>query len=88
MQAGYYRTAGEDDGDDELGAVEQVVKDFHDLDKNAMAFRYTRNKDGTTILLPDTLIDLRNIQMVMEAVDNFFSGADGQLNAIASAAEY
>jgi len=79
---------GDNDEDDDLSAVEQVVKDFHDLDKNAMAFRYSRNKDGTTIMLPNTPIDLGNIQRVMEAVDHFFSGVDGQLDAYTSAADW
>jgi hypothetical protein len=78
----------DDEEDDDLRAVERIVKDFHDLDKNALAFRYSRTRDGGTILLPDAPIDLRNIQRVMEAVDNFFSGVDGQLDAIASAADW
>ena len=74
------------DGDEALNAVEQIVRDFHDLDKNAMAFRYSTNKNGATILLPDKGIDLQNVQHVMEAVDNFFKGADGMLSDTLSAA--
>jgi hypothetical protein len=70
---------------DDLSAVEQIVKDFHDLDKNATAFRYSHNKDGTTISLPDTSVDLRNIQRVIEAIDHFFIGVENNLGAIASA---
>lgn len=60
-------------------AVEQIVKDFHDLDKTGIGFRYSNNKDGLTIKLPDTPIDLGNVKNVMEAVDNYFSGVDGYL---------
>src|SRR5271166_480103 len=63
-------------------AVEQIVKDFHDVDKNAASFRYSRNQEGRTIPLPDKPIDLQNVQNVMEAVDNFFKGCDGLLDSI------
>jgi hypothetical protein len=67
--------------DEAVHAVEQIVKDFHDLDKSGMGFRYSTTKKGVTIKLPDTAIDLENIQDVMEGVDHFFSGVDGQLTA-------
>jgi hypothetical protein len=63
-------------------AVEQIVKDFHDVDKNAASFRYSRNQNGITIHLPDKPIDLQNVQNVMEAVDNFFKASDGLLGDI------
>ena len=77
---------GEDD--EALLVVEQIVKDFHDLDNSAMAFRYSTNKKGVTIKLPDTSVDLENVRDVMEAVDNFFTGADGQLDANSSAVDW
>lgn len=73
------------DGDEAMLAVEQIVKDFHALDKNATALRYSKNKNGATILLPNKPIDLQNVQHVMEAVDNFFKGTDGFLSDLASA---
>jgi hypothetical protein len=76
-------------GDDEaLNAVEQIVKDFHDLDKSSMAFRYPTTKKGKTIKLPEISIDLRNVRDVMEGVDNFFSGVDGQLDHNAGAVDW
>ena len=69
-----------------LMAVEQVVKDFHDLDKGSFSFRYSTDKKGALICLPDVPFDLTNIKDVMEAVNNLFSGADGQLDANSSAA--
>src|SRR5260370_22626409 len=79
-------SAGEED--EALHSVEQIVKDFHDLDKTATAFRYSKNKDGATIKLPDNAIDLGNVKRVMEAIDNFFSGVDVQLDANSSAADW
>jgi hypothetical protein len=73
------------DGDEPTLAVEQIVKDFHDLDKSATALRYSKNKNGATILLPEKPIDLRNVQRVMEAVDNFFRGTDGFLSDLLTA---
>ena len=73
------------DDDEPLKVVEQVVQDFHGLDKGAVALRYSKNKNGRVILLPDKPIDLENVQRVMEAVDNFFKGADGLLDHYASA---
>ncbi|MHA1537912.1 MAG: hypothetical protein ACTSUD_10175 [Alphaproteobacteria bacterium] len=70
--------------DESIPAVEQVIKDFHDLDEFALAFRYSRDKNGALISLPDGMIDLENIRNVMEAVSHFFDGADGQLDANSS----
>jgi len=69
------------DGENEgLLAVEQVVKDFHDLDKNSFAFRYSTDLKGMVISLPNETFDLANIKDVMEGVNNLFTGADGQLD--------
>jgi hypothetical protein len=76
------------DGETEgLLAVEQVVKDFHDLDKSSFSFRYSTDKKGVVIRLPDAPFDLENIKNVMEAVNNLFTGADGQLDQNSSGAD-
>lgn len=77
---------GSDGAMGSLMAVEQVVKDFHDLDKGSFSFRYSTDKKGALICLPDVPFDLTNIKDVMEAVNNLFIGADGQLDANSSAA--
>jgi len=70
------------DGDIEgLEAVEQVVKDFHELDRGSFSFRYSHDKKGMMIVLPDVTFDLANTKDVMEGVNNLFIGADGQLDA-------
>ncbi len=74
--------------DEAIPFVEQVIKDFHDLDKSALAFRYSRNKKGVLIALPDGMIDLENIRDVMEAISGFFDGADGLLDANSSAVDW
>jgi hypothetical protein len=76
------------DGDDEsLHGVQQIVKDFHELDKLSMAFRYSEDKKGITIKLPDQPIDLDNVKNVMQAVHNFFEGVDSQLDMNSSNAD-
>ena len=67
-------------GDDALLVVEGIAKEFHELDRGSFAFRYSRGKDGMVIRLPEGSFDLANIKDVMEGVNNFFTGADGQLD--------
>ena len=74
--------------DESILVVEQVIKDFHDLDKTALAFRYSRDKNRALIALPEGMIDLENIRDVMEAVGHFFDGADGQLGANSSTVDW
>lgn len=77
---------GSDGEDEALLAVEQVVKDFHDLDKGSFSFRYSTDVNGAVIALPNVPFDLENIKNVMEAVNNLFIGADGQLDHNSGAA--
>lgn len=74
--------------DEAIPVVEQVIKDFHDLDKSALAFRYSRDRRGALIALPDGMIDLENLRNVMEGVGHFFGGADAQLDANSSALDW
>lgn len=67
------------------GVVEQIVKDFHDLDKAGITFRYGWGKSGCSMKLPDHLIDLENIRDVMEGVAGYFDGLDGWLDDLRSA---
>ena len=76
-------------GEDEaIPVVEQIIKDFHDLDKSALAFRYSQDKNGVLIALPDRMIDMENIRDVMEAISHFFEGADGQLDHNSKAVDW
>jgi hypothetical protein len=82
------REEEEKDPSEDLCAVEQVIKQFHDMDRYATAFRYSTSREGTTIELPDIRIDLENLQQVMEAINNFFEGADGMLDELCANAPY
>lgn len=68
--------------------VEKVIKEFHDLDRSALAFRYWRNKQGGLIKLPDGMIDLQNVQDVMNGVAHYFEGADTMLGELSGASDW
>jgi hypothetical protein len=76
----------EREDDEATKAVEQIIKEFHDLDKAGITFRYGWTKDGKAIKLLDDRIDLGNIRDVMEGVAGFFEGLDGWLADLSSAA--
>ena len=65
--------------------VERLVKEFHDLDIRAQAFRYSVTRKGDLLRLPDIAVDLINLRDVMQGLENFFSGADGYLDHLCSA---
>jgi hypothetical protein len=78
-----FEFSGEDaDGTNEV--VEKVIKEFHDLDSQGFSFRYSVNKKGALIRLPDGLIDLLNVRDVMRRVAGFFDGTDAWLDELAS----
>jgi hypothetical protein len=67
--------------------VEKLIKQFHDLDARAEAFRYPVKKDGTLIDLPNDAFNLTDLRGVVESLENFFSGADGYLDHLCSASD-
>lgn len=81
---GVVEECGSNDGSVDI--VEKIIKEFHDFDKTALAFRYWADKKGVLIELPDGMIDLANVRDVMEGVDHFFEDADGMLSELRSAA--
>lgn len=73
---------------EDISHVEQVIKDLHDLDNSAQAFRYPSDKNGALFTLPDGMVDLQNIRDVMEGVSHFFDGVDGQLDHHSGAVDW
>ena len=76
-------TAG--DGNGSSDTVEPIIKEMHDLDKSALAFRYGIDKNNNPPKLPEGLYDLENIRDVMTGVGHFFDGTDGMLSDLAGA---
>lgn len=74
-----------DNGDTkDVQVVEEIIKNFHGLDKSGESFRYSTNKKGDLIPLPDGPKSLDNLRDVMQGVANFFDGCDAYLNELAS----
>jgi hypothetical protein len=71
---------GSDGEDEALLSVDALVREFHKLDPDGQAFRYATTTSGTMIGLPEHDVDLDNLKETMEALDNFFTGVDGQLD--------
>lgn len=80
---GVIDSAGNDDGSTDI--VEAVIKETHDLDKSALAFRYGVDKNANAPKLPEGLYNVENIRDVMTGVGHFFDGADGMLSDLADA---
>lgn len=65
---------------DAMDAVEQIILDFHELDKTGQKFRYSKSLDNKLFDLPSGQIDLENLYWVMRGVNLFFEGSDGMLD--------
>jgi hypothetical protein len=63
-------------GDDADRAVALVVKDFHELDKDAVAFRYSVNKNGAAFKFASGIVTISRLKEVMESCTHYFEGSD------------
>ena len=65
-----------DSPDEDLKAVEQVILEFHKLDPTGQAFRYARDKKGSSHLqsVPQR-VDLGNLKTTVDAVSKFLDAA-------------
>jgi len=74
-----------DGADKDANIVEGIVMEFHRLDPKSFTFRYSTDKKGSPVPLPNSFIDLENLRDVMEGVNNFFEGLDAQCSELSSA---
>jgi hypothetical protein len=67
---------------DDMKAAEQVVFEFHRLDKNGQAFRYANDLEGNASLptVPEW-IDLDALQSTMNGVANFLEACEAGIDA-------
>ncbi|MDP3115953.1 MAG: hypothetical protein Q8N19_02440 [Phenylobacterium sp.] len=79
--AGY----GSDDADGATAAVAQIVAEFATVDPGSFSHRYPVDTKGRPMELTHEYLDLATLADVMNAVDGFFSGCDGYLDALQSA---
>jgi hypothetical protein len=71
-----------EDDNDTIKIVEDYINQFHNFDKSSFKFRYPIDKKLNPVLDGEKFIDLLNLKQRMDELDSFFSGVDGQLNAI------
>lgn len=76
------------DKDGALNAVEGCIAEFAKVDPGSYHFRYPTDRDGGEILLKVNAVDLANLRKTMDAIDNFFTGADGYMDACVNAVDY
>lgn len=65
-----------------MDAVENIVHQFHDVEIQSDKWRYSADGSGSFFKIKYKFLDLKNLKDVMEGIDNFFSGADGQLSHV------
>jgi|WetSurMetagenome_2_1015567.scaffolds.fasta_scaffold00264_6 hypothetical protein len=66
---------------DELNATENVIIDFHNVDKSGQHLRYSKDKKGnkTSTTLPDS-VELTNLKDTFDGVYNLLDGCDMEFN--------
>jgi hypothetical protein len=67
-----------------IDAVGSIIKEFHDVDGSALAFRYSKHRDGVCIRLPNGSVDLANLAGTMEQMARFLDGTDALLDELTS----
>lgn len=79
---GRYGTPDPDEADP---IVSEVVAEFSKIDPQSFSHRYPVDTRGNPIPLEHELLDLARLSDVMQGVANYFTGADGLLDSLASA---
>ncbi|EJN16290.1 hypothetical protein PMI42_00125 [Bradyrhizobium sp. YR681] len=59
-----------------------IVQDFHGLDKSAVAFRYSTNKDGAKFKLANGVVTVERLKDVMEGCEHYFEASDDFYHAL------
>lgn len=73
---------GTSDPDDADPIVKDVVSEFAKIDPGSYSYRYPVDQKGHAIPLTHSDLHLPTLRDVMEAVDNYFTGTDGYLDAL------
>lgn len=68
-----------------VNAVESVMRQFHQIDGNGQAFRYSTDKEGETFLADaPRVISLSEMRKVMDGIHSFFDGCQAGLGEAVS----
>lgn len=78
-----YGTADPDDID---SVIFECIAEFSKIDPFSFSFRYPTDKKGKEIKFDDAYLNLENLRDVMTAISNYFTGCDGYLDSLVSAA--
>jgi hypothetical protein len=76
---------GIDDPDEVDPVVESIILSYAKVDPGSFSHRYPVDRQGITLPVARSELDLENLADVMNAVANYFKGTDGYLSALASA---
>lgn len=71
-------------GDATDKAVGLIIQDFHSLDKGAVAFRYSANKNGASFKFASGVVTIARLKDVMEGCQHYFEGWDEYYHELAS----
>jgi hypothetical protein len=76
---------GHDDVDQTDPVVAEIVAEFAKVDPKSFSYRYPVDTKGNPIPIAHNELDLTVLADVMEALDGYFSGCDGYLDALMTA---
>lgn len=69
-------------GDRSDKAISLLVQDFHSLDKGAVAFRYSTNKDGAEFKFASGVVTIARLRDVMDGCEHYFEASDDYYHAM------
>lgn len=78
-----YGTSDPDEADPIVG---EVILEFAKIDPGSYSNRYPVDRRGNPVPIGKSALDLANLADVMKAVDSYFTGTDGYLDHLSSAA--
>lgn len=82
MLTGY----GDHDPDETIPVVEKIVAEFAKIDPGSYSYRYPVDTKGNPIPTTVAELDLDGLKDVMDGVEGYFTGCDGYLDSLRSAA--
>ena len=80
-----YGTSDPDEADPIVG---EVILEFAKIDPGSYSNRYPVDRKGNPVPISQSALDLGNLADVMNAVEAYFTGTDGYLDHLTSAAPY
>jgi len=73
---------GIDNPDEVDSVVASIILNYSKVDSRSFSHRYPVDREGKTLPVAQSELDLENLADVMNAVANYFTGTDGYLNSL------